>query len=282
MQCFIVTLFLTFLSLAGSARAQAAAEGTNLEDISDDDDDANEFVDNEEEEDIDLDADDFSEEEEEEEEEDTKMPPKTARKKTPPKKYADTADDLSSKISRMKVNEAKPFFMCYKCPFIMTTYNEGLDIMVKIEFFVPTLPREYFIPDVVNGGWGCELRIQVPGFFVSEERVIVSNNHLQGFNQNTHEAQSYKDVCEKIDAHFGMTDMIFGDEPQVADLPYQCEERVVSWEIQGYPNDLGELTDQFGGQQFHQVLAVVMRKLKTKRRTTGGFRVVGVGGGGGP
>ena len=53
------------------------------------------------------------------------------------------------------------------------------------------------------------------------------------------------------------------------------EEKVVSWEIQGYLNEYGDSTDQYGGQQFLQVLAVVVRKLKTKHHKARGFCVVG-------
>ena len=51
-------------------------------------------------------------------------------------------------------------------------------------------------------------------------------------------------------------------------------ERIVSWEVQCYVNDLGELTDNLGGQQFHGVLAIILQKNRSKRRTKGSFRVV--------
>ena len=130
--------------------------------------------------------------------------------------------------------------------------------MIKAEVYVPTLPRNFFILEIVNGGLGLEVRIEMPSFFVKEERVIQSNNHVRGFNQNTHEAQAFKDVSQEIDKHFGMTNHIFGDNPFVIDLPFTCEERIVSWELQAYHNDLGDLTDELGGQQFHMVLVVYL------------------------
>jgi hypothetical protein len=50
-----------------------------------------------------------------------------------------------------------------------------------------------------------------------------------------------------------------------------CEERIVGWEVQGFKNDLGSLTDDLGGQQFHYVLWAKLRKLKEKKRIVGKF-----------
>jgi hypothetical protein len=51
-------------------------------------------------------------------------------------------------------------------------------------------------------------------------------------------------------------------------------ERIVCWELEAYRNDMGNLTDELGGQQFRSVLSITMRKLKVRRRATGGFRVI--------
>lgn len=253
----------------GSAAAKAAEEG--LQDNSDNDsEEEEEFIASEQEdEDSDLDGDEESDEEE-------IMPktPASSKKKATPKK-ATAEGDLSSRMSRMQVSASKEFSMSFKCPYILSQYNEGVDQMVKVELFVPTLPQSFFLPDVVDAGKQLEVRVQVPNFFADEDRVIESNNHVAGFNQNTHEAQAFKDVCERIDTHYGMSNEIFGDEPQLIVLPFVCEERVVEWEVQAYPNDDDDLTNNLGGQQFYLVMRVVLRKLKTKRRTAGGFRVVG-------
>jgi hypothetical protein len=80
-----------------------------------------------------------------------------------------------------------------------------------------------------------------------------------------------------ISKHCGFNQPLFGDNPMNVVLPFACEERLVSWELQAYANDLGDLTDNCGGQQFHGILVVILRKLGTKRKTAGGFRVVGGG-----
>jgi hypothetical protein len=259
------TLFAS--SLTGSAQAKAAAEGVSLEDISDDEEDPYEL---EEEDDISLGSGIVEEEEE-------VMPSKsTPKKKNPSKKVSTTGGDFSTDMQNLSISNkrsSKLFSMEFKLPYIMNTYNEGTDQMIKIDILVPCLPEEYFIPDVGNGGNVFELSIQVPGFFIDEERVIKKNSSITGFNQNTHEAQSFKDVCEKIDTHYGMTDKVYAEKPLSIDLPFTCEERLVDWEIQGYLNE--EVADKFeDNAQYHFVLQARLRKLKTKRRTTGTFRLV--------
>ncbi len=59
-------------------------------------------------------------------------------------------------------------------------------------------------------------------------------------------------------------------------LPFGCEERIVEWEVQAYPNNLGELSDDLGGQQFFACLDITLWKLpSTKCKTTGGFWIIG-------
>ena len=242
-----------------------------MEEVSDDNTD----YEDEEEEDIDLE--DFEEEDQAdiEEEETTTMAPSSAKKKSTPRKVAapDPIDDLTKSVSKMGVAPSS-FCMDFKFPFIMTTYNEHLDVMCRVEFYVPTIPKEYFIPDVINGNV-LSLKVQVPSFFYSENRVLDSNANTNGFNQNTHEAQAFKNQCEEIDNYFGLVDAIFGDKPQEVKLPFTCEDRIVDWEFQAYPNELGDLTDEFGSLQFFGCISVKLRKLKQKRRAAGGFRIIG-------
>jgi hypothetical protein len=115
----------------------------------------------------------------------------------------------------------------------------------------------------------------VPALFITNEKgAIQSNAGVVGFNEDTHYAQAHREQCEDIQAAFGLKNAIIG-KPMQIDMPFICEERIVDWEIQAYPNDLGDLTDDLGQQQFHALLVVFARKLRTKRKTTGGFRVVG-------
>jgi hypothetical protein len=247
-----------------------------LEDISDDDSDP---FDSEEEEEEDSDLEGFEEDDEissnlQEEDSTMSTPSKkkrTPRKSTPVVSSSDTVKDLTSSISRMKVFES--FSLDYKLPYIITDYKEGLDDMCNVEILVPTLPKDFFVPDVSDGGKELEVSMKVPPFFVNENRVLQTNQG-DGFNQNTHQAQAFKTQCQDINNRFTTRDNIFG-KPMIVKLPFVCEERIQRWEIQAYVNDLGTLTDDLGGQQFHSVLSVTLMKLKSKRRTEGGFRIVG-------
>jgi hypothetical protein len=96
---------------------------------------------------------------------------------------------------------------------------------------------------------------------------------VQGLNKNTSHAQAFKKICQIVDNHYGHRDKIFG-EHQMIPLPFSCEERIVTWEIQALKNDLGSLTDDLGGQQFHYCIWAKLRKRKVKKRTVGKFRII--------
>ena len=58
-------------------------------------------------------------------------------------------------------------------------------------------------------------------------------------------------------------------------MPFQCDQRIPSWEIQADENNLGTLTNEFGGhQQYHTVLVINVRKLPNKRKVEGRFRII--------
>lgn len=222
------------------------------------------------------------------------MPPNTALKRATPKKKKNRVNgsatgaesakalDLSRRMERLDIINVPIFSMDFKLPFILFIYNEGIDQRVQVHVLVPTLPKEFFIPDIVGNGRRLLCHIQVPSFFVDQTRAMEANAGEAGFNKNRHQAQkSFKDVCEQIDEQYGPSNKIFG-KPMHIDLPFVCEETIVEWEIQAYPNDLGTLAEDLGGQQFFACLAVTLRKLHplrklpTKRKkTTGGFRVIG-------
>jgi hypothetical protein len=64
--------------------------------------------------------------------------------------------------------------------------------------------------------------------------IIQSNEDVDGFNHNTHQAQSFKDQCERIVAAHDMM-AIYG-RPMEITIPFVCEKWLVEWEIQAYPN----------------------------------------------
>jgi hypothetical protein len=146
----------------------------------------------------------------------------------------------------------------------------------KVEFFVPVLPENYFVLDVVNNGTLLEVRTRIPNDMFMEERVLASSSSVAGFSVNTSETQAHKDLCERVvvDIENGLTGVIFG-QPQFVELPFQCEEQIVSWEIDAFTNYRENMNETFGAQQYHTNLKLVLRKFKTKRRIQGRIRVVG-------
>jgi hypothetical protein len=241
------------------------------------------------EEDTDSDDEELGEEEDDEDTMAKKTPKKAAAANSkgasapsPAAGAATSEDDLSTRMNRMSMRSntttapagtGRRWSMEYQCPWLLTEHNEGSDTMLTAEIFVPMFPRDHFIPDITNGGSTLELQTSVPRLFIDQSRVLTANAST-GFNENTYKAQAFRAVCEEIDAHFNMMPSIYG-RPQSIPLPFQVEERIVNWEIQAYVNENDELTDGLGSQQFFAILTVEMRKLRTKRRTTGGFRVIG-------
>jgi hypothetical protein len=204
---------------------------------------------------------------------------RTPKKKATPKKVDEDEDikSLTASMTGMKVavRGSTPMFkMDFTLPYMIHVYKENHDTIVTVDLLVPTYPKDYFIPDVIDNGSTLQLRTRIPEFFPNEGRVLAAHGG-DGFNQNTSQAQAFKDCCEEIDQHFGFVDTIYGDNPQVIPLPFKVEERILNWEVQGYQNNLGNLTDDLGGQQYHFTLSIDLMKLKTKRRTEGGFRIVG-------
>ena len=268
---------LFFVAGSAAAKAQASSRGVPLEDISDDSDTGDEFQEDGDEDDLSLGSADSEEGESEDNEE--RMPlkktPTKTKKATPSKAKAPVFDDMPDLENRMKTTSigSQQYSLDFKLPFLLSTYSQGVDEMVKVEIYVPLLPQEYFTPDIENGGKTLSLKIQVPAFFVDELRVIKSNANVEGFSQNFSEAQAFKNVCEKVYAEHGMlVNNLFG-KPFEITMPFVCEERITHWEIQAYANKPGTLSEDLGSQ-YHCLLTVVVQKLRTKRVTKGGFRIV--------
>ena len=140
------SLSLIFI-IAGNTTEKAATEGVHLEDVSDDDND--EYSEGDESDNIELETDEAINESEIDTEA-TKM--SATLKKTPKKSAFQTptkADDLASSMKKMSLSllrQAPPCFsMDFKLPFIISVYNEGLEMMARVEVFVPTLPEDYFV-----------------------------------------------------------------------------------------------------------------------------------------
>ena len=259
-----------------------------LENISDDEQDAYSA---EDESDIDLEADSEENEEqsseeegigggnsEEEERESKDMPPKKATpKKVKVQKSAlggnDLVESISNSLTAVHIDDVPMFSMDYVLPFMISTYNESNDQMATIEVLVPMLPQDSYLVDIVSAGRKVLVNIQVPPIFVDEVRVHQSNVDVDGFNEDTYQAQAFKDRCENINATHRMKNIIFGNLMHI-NLPFVCKERIVGWEILAFANDLGEVNQNLNAVQYHAVLAITVRKLRSNLKKAGGFRVV--------
>jgi hypothetical protein len=80
-----------------------------------------------------------------------------------------------------------------------------------------------------------------------------------------------------MDQDNNFKDDIYCNPPQLVQLPFFCEERIVEWEIQGSKTEnVGTIPDgnNVDHQQFYFVLYAKLRKLKVKKRTAGTFRII--------
>lgn len=276
--CIYCLLNLFSHTIAGSA----AAKSSQATDLPDDDSEDEDFIGGEEE-DIDLEEELDSDEVDSivNDLEEDEMAPSSAKKRTP-RKAATKAQEatkaelaqVTSSLNQLKVSSSyQSFSVNQQYPFIVSTYEEGDDTMCDVYFLAPTLPKEFFLPEVTKGGSALGLSTRLPNFFRRHARILKANKDKEGFNADTSQAQGFKKVCDSIDAHYGLKDVIYSD-PQEVTLPFNVEETIVVWEIQASLNNLGKLTDDLGGQQFFYVIYVKLRKLKEKKRTAGAFRII--------
>ncbi|KAG7369806.1 hypothetical protein IV203_027552 [Nitzschia inconspicua] len=208
------------------------------------------------------------------------MPPTPIRNRTPAKKSSTPAGestigvaDITSSMKKMNVDPFCPHNFNATFPFIISSYGEGDDEMCDIFFFVPTLPRECFKPDVINNGIAFTLSMRVPRFFFKGKRILLANHENPNFNENTAAAQAFKKLCGRIETGNVDIQSIY-TKPQIVQLPFVCEERIVEFEIQIARNNLGNLTDLCGGVQFHVVLWAKLRKIREKTRIVGKYRMI--------
>jgi hypothetical protein len=88
-------------------------------------------------------------------------------------------------------------------PYTISPYDEGDDEMCDLFFFVPTLPLEYFLPDVIDNGNVFSLSMRVLNIFFTFKRILMANKDVKGFNKNTSQAQAFKKICQTVDNHYG-------------------------------------------------------------------------------
>ena len=160
-------------------------------------------------------------------------------------------------VSNISSSAKKACCMDVQLPYFLYNYVKDGHNYCSVDFLVMAMPREMVCPKVAPGGMVMQLGIVVPPRFVMEERLVQANEGDHSFNSNTHKATAFKAICEKIAVHHGegtKEEPILG-KPQDVPLPFKCEDKIVDWEIQGFPEEWG-LSDAIGHQQFHFVISI--------------------------
>ena len=80
-----------------------------------------------------------------------------------------------------------------------------------------------------------------PDFF-QYDRLNLANERDSEFNDNTHKANGFKRTLRRIRIELCIKkrNEVFGDDV-ITPLPFKCEEKMVKWGVQGYPNDDKEI-----------------------------------------
>jgi hypothetical protein len=101
----------------------------------------------------------------EEEEKENATAPKTPKKTPSTTKKAKRGlvgeaigEAFVSRMADLSI-EAPMYLMDFKAPIILTPYKDQLDDMLKVQVFVPILPRAFFVPDIVDGGNKLEIKM---------------------------------------------------------------------------------------------------------------------------
>ena len=88
----------------------------------------------------------------------------------------------------------------------------------------------------------------VPPFFQNKARIILANKCKDAeFMRNTHKTTTFAEVVRGMMTELEWPDDLNGSV-QRTNLPFRCEEDIVSWEIQAFENEDDDLTTSLGQQ----------------------------------
>ena len=210
----------------------------------------------------------------------TRTPTRTAASSIPdpPQEEVEVVEDLTSLMNTLTVggNVLDPYSMMYLFPRLRYQYTMNRRQTENIELFVPTMPNEYFRPFMDPSGMSLSLSIRIPKFFTSAKRQLSAFSEDATFTSNTHANTAYQAVSQQVrdDHDDGDVENAIWSEPLEYPLSMKCEEDIL-WEVQFFQNNLGDLTDELGGQQFFAVLVIRCTSVvKPKSANKGGTRVI--------
>ena len=89
------------------------------------------------------------------------------------------------------------------------------------------LLKKMFSPEVKNGGKGFESGNVCPKWLSNKLRLTSKKD----VNNNSNQVTSFKEVSDKLHVDHDWNKEILG-RPQYVRLKFQCEPRMVSWEVE--------------------------------------------------
>ena len=209
------------------------------------------------------------------EDEDTKMPPKKTPSKAAAKPKA-TVESATNSMASMSVSGFKPYSMAFQSPYMVRSFLHNDRKGCTVEFLVLTVSEDDIRLSVDPGGLVLSLGIVMPEFFPEEERVLVSNMGVAGFDNNTNQYTAHQHVVQAIRREYAAEPEIVG-APQKVKLPFQCELDIAGQEMVLFNGD-EEISAGLGGvQQYFSVLKVDLLAVErtTARKSKPAIRIVG-------
>lgn len=191
---------------------------------------------------------------------------------------------LSVGMENMSVSNNN-FNMGFNFPYFMYTYTSQDRKRCSIDFVVLGINQKNLRLTVKKNNV-FELGCMVPRVFLDRERLRSMNQNVPNFSDDTHKSTAFNDASvevqkavgiEEDDSHLPADDQmkIFG-EPQKIQLPFPCEEEIVSWTIVLADNPDRAFQRMCESHQFFFLLSVDLVAVeKRKVRVTGTFQKLG-------
>ena len=159
------------------------------------------------------------------------------------------------------------FSIMFTYPYLIYKFFRGGRLKARVNFLVPSMNEESFIPKVTEDGKHLSLQTLIPDAFHDPGRVNMAKVGIDNmFNNDTHEHTSFTEAVDQLHVATGHED---GDQPiqspeQIVPLPFVCEREISGWEVLFVPND--NKPDGFPENVafYHAILSVELVSIEKK------------------
>ena len=157
-----------------------------------------------------------------------------------------TEDDelsvLTSSIERMKLKKVARSKVSYNltndATYLVYDFMQDGVHYCCVDLLVLTMGRDKFTPKVMSGGNAVTIGMIVPDFFFKYDRLEQANQGRKAFNKNSHRATAYEKALLDMRRDLRVKKGGNIQNPKVViQLPFECEESIIEWVVDGFQND---------------------------------------------